>query len=451
MVDVDKEAQFRNQIQENPILDIIDEEDVSLGLQLTLREAAKEYQMLEEQEEQLTSYEDSVHALGKELELLKAEIKGFENELAYLESQRETELYYLNGALIINRAKKEELEMNIEMIDNRKVATTQILSQLKSQELETEQKFMVAQGDLKKLIHVRMRIKALFHRVFRHPNSSFHTEEELFQDCQMLKAQIQTDNKQLRKLMNARDQIMTIVRAFSQSFIEISQVESEKDRHSAFTLLVCRTRVDYAKVKKCHSCIPKEIPPVSKPSTANATPYLKWITLENQFSQEELAKAIEDQQMILTAINSEMNKIKRNCNSLESELARKKLHLEHERRRIFHSLIFSWERQRVSLEGSAKEPDLPPPYEEVPAYELDSDEELENCPLQFLKRSSVLDLRNPSSSLKSGSGRDSQSRFRQKRPKRTSVPLIELIDRIRSTSIDIPTSTRATHNSSLPL
>jgi uncharacterized short protein YbdD (DUF466 family) len=451
MIDLDKEAQFRNQIQENPILDIIDEEDVSLGLQLTLRDAAKEYQMLEEQEELLTSFEDSAHALKKEIELLKAEIKGYENELSYLESQRETELYYLNGALILNRSKKEELETNIEIIDRRKTLTTEILSRLKAQENDTYLKFKAAQRDLKKLIHVRMRIKALFHRVFRHPNSSFHTEEELFQECQMLKAQIQTDNKQLRRLTDARDQIMGIVRAFSQSFVEISQVESEKDRHSAFTLLVCRARVDYSKVKKCHSCIPKEIPPLAKSETASATLILDGITSENQYSQEELAKAIEDQQLILSDINSEMNKIKRNCNSLETELARKKLFLEQERRRIFHSLIFSWERQRVSLEGSSKEQDLPPPYEEVPAYELDSDEELENCPLQFLKRSSVIDLRNPSSNRKSESGRDSMAHINQRRPKRTSVPLIDLIDRIRSTSLDIPRLPRASRNSSLPL
>jgi septum formation topological specificity factor MinE len=283
-----------------------------------------------------------------------------------------------------------------------------------------------------------MRIKSLFSRVFRHPHSSFTTENELFQECQLLKAQMQTDNRQLKKLNEARDQIMAIVKQFSQSFQESSRIESERDRHAAFTLLVCRTRTEYSKVKKCHSCIPKSIPPLSSEPLSRST-LLNGISASDQYSQEELQKGLEDQQSILNDITAVINKIKRNCNSVEVELNRKRLLLETERKRIFHSLIFSWERQRIIHDSCSKEVDLPPPYENVPAYELDSDEELDNCPLQFLKRNSILDLRL---------AYQSQERPKRQRP---SIPLIELIDQIRSNSLDLARPVQKPRQPSLQL
>jgi hypothetical protein len=436
-----KEAQFQNQVEIVQVVDILDEEDVSLGLQLTLRDAAKEYQMLEEQVEYLSSFEDSVHSLQKELNLLKAEIKGHENELSYLDSQKEIERYYLDGAIILNRNKKEELERNIEELDGKKALVKHILDELDQKYQTTQDKLKIAEKDLRKLLHVKMRIKHLFHRVFRHPNSSFCTESELFQECQLLKAQLQVENRLLKKVNDAREQVMAIVKSFSQSFQESSYIESERDRHAAFTLLVCKTRTEYSKVKKCHSCIPKLIPPcTAEPHLDPSMPMLDGISPSDQYSQEELQKSIDDQQMILNDITAVINKIKRNSNSIELELNHKRHMLETERKRIFHSLIFSWERQRVFHDSASKDVDLPPPYEAVPAYELDSDEELDNCPLQYLKRHSVIDLGNLDTSLNEHVAESEALENSTRSRKKPCVPLIELIDKIRSNSVDLPPS-----------
>jgi hypothetical protein len=82
-------------------LEILDEECISLGLSLTLRDGAREYIKLEQQEYELRHYEQEYFSLVKEHALLQAELKGSENEESYLISRKETEVYYMNGAVNI--------------------------------------------------------------------------------------------------------------------------------------------------------------------------------------------------------------------------------------------------------------------------------------------------------------------------------------------------------------
>lgn len=83
-----KEEQFRKRPALRVQTDIIDQEDICLGLQFTLKDAIREYIQLEEIENKLSAIQEEADKWEKEIQLLEAEIKGIENKLAYLNDKR---------------------------------------------------------------------------------------------------------------------------------------------------------------------------------------------------------------------------------------------------------------------------------------------------------------------------------------------------------------------------
>ncbi|KAJ3260806.1 hypothetical protein HK103_007369 [Boothiomyces macroporosus] len=82
------EEQFRKRPALRVQTDIIDQEDICLGLQFTLKDAIREYIQLEEIENKLSAIQEEADRWEKEIQLLEAEIKGIENKLAYLNDKR---------------------------------------------------------------------------------------------------------------------------------------------------------------------------------------------------------------------------------------------------------------------------------------------------------------------------------------------------------------------------
>lgn len=447
---MEKELQFRSNVSYIPLEDlgIVDDEDISLHLQPTLKDATKEFIRLEEQESLLSDIENTVKGLQKELELLQADIRGYQNEVAYLDNKSESELSYINGAIILSRSKKQELAARLDENRTRREIVLRILeSQMQQLEI-TKTKLKDAEIELRKLMHVRLRIKTLFNRVFRQSNSAFTIESQLHEKRKTHKAELNAKRKQLKRIEDSRDEIAQIIRKFSQSLQEIfAQKGSEKDKKASYILLVCQSRMEYAKVRKPHACIPSEFPPIT---ASGGKVILDEISIEDPFSEQDLRESLAAQQGIVLDLAVVINLLKSEITDLESQVLTKKVELDQERRRIFHGLILHWDRLRV-YGDSATDPDLPPPYDDAPKYEDDSETDADDVPLNLIKLNSTLGIREPCISyqdyqrqLKGGKRIQenpsaeiaSQESSTSRRKRRFSVPLIDMIDTLRESNIN---------------
>ncbi|KAH9268827.1 hypothetical protein BASA83_009114 [Batrachochytrium salamandrivorans] len=114
---------------DQPSQSLLDDEQVSLAVSVRLREAAAEFVRLDEHALELAPSEFKIKAIKQKVEHVAAEIRGTENEVAYLRDQWERDALNLSSPFI-SRAKRAEIAEGMALLADKRTHVSSHLDEL---------------------------------------------------------------------------------------------------------------------------------------------------------------------------------------------------------------------------------------------------------------------------------------------------------------------------------
>jgi hypothetical protein len=376
----EKEAQFRSQIQHHPSVEIIDEEELKLSMVATISEGVKEFVRLEEQEAILHEMPERLSKSKKHCDAILLEMKGIENQIAYLNSRAEAIQHTFNNVLVI--PKKDQLMAQLSGIELEKMKLSKVLGETTCRWTEAVRKHRLLLQEGNKLKHIKQRMELLFNRIFLRPDSQFIDEINLRAELERCEFQIEQLVQRLESLENQKDFLMKIAREFS---VESSVIEQfPQGRVVARRNLVSRIKQMYENARKnVYPDLPVYFPPLQVEGNPN-TLVGEIVQDSCDLTAEEIKAATVEQHLILSRMSQDLLAMKEE----NAQLLKKKFELsgqiDAERRRILREFQLKIDR-RVVREEIQTPPDIPPSYDNLlPPYCSSDEDETENQPLQLL-------------------------------------------------------------------
>ncbi|KAI8894200.1 hypothetical protein BC833DRAFT_624170 [Globomyces pollinis-pini] len=353
----EKESQFQPVSSPNLMhADLVDDEDVSLDLHLTLKDATNEYIQMEQQESLLLESEKTILKLQKSLTTLNAEILGLENESSYLIQQKTSLNQSLSSIKFFRNT--EEMKKSLAETENRQAIVEKLLLEARASYNDMTSERDKVQADVQKLQYVKNRIENLFNRVFRRPNSTFEQELRLFNDCQKLKSERASLLKELTRVEKSRTLLMQMIRTISQKLNEEQYLTTMTsiNIHNANAMFLVRIQKDYWTARKVNS----SLPPATFILGSNIETDPESIECGN-YSHQDLKLSITKLQTLTKDLLQQSSYLKLESSSLKAHLDGQLKLLDEERRRILRGVALNWDRRRLT--GIYKDDmDLPPPY-----------------------------------------------------------------------------------------
>ncbi|XJO77942.1 hypothetical protein BDV3_002455 [Batrachochytrium dendrobatidis] len=363
-------------VPHSPLMALLDEEQVSLATSVRLREAAAEFVGLDEHMYSLAPSEFKIRAVTQKVEHLAAEIRGTENEAAYLQNQLERERLSLNSPFV-TRAKKADAAEEIDRIIIKQAHVSAHMNTLNSQYQEWSATKTMVEHNICRLKHVRDRMQLLFERVFNETRKDFPIEAHLAD----LVLESQAKVAALSEDVGLWDIVRCILQRMNSALTErwtklkhLNPVEPISDETPCISELqstLDNIELDYTQARKLQPSLPR-FPATSKRKMigSNRTLVGKIMIQSRTRSVQDIGRLVYDIRAIYSQVSYTIQMRQIHLQDMTLKLKAHQATLTHERTRILQTAVLARDRERArrtdvhsdASTAAEHDDDYPPPY-----------------------------------------------------------------------------------------
>ncbi|KAH6580038.1 hypothetical protein BASA61_009850 [Batrachochytrium salamandrivorans] len=254
---------------DQPSQSLLDDEQVSLAVSVRLREAAAEFVRLDEHALELAPSEFKIKAIKQKVEHVAAEIRGTENEVAYLRDQWERDALNLSSPFI-SRAKRAEIAEGMALLADKRTHVSSHLDELTIQFRTWSATKSKIEHDIRNLQHIRNRMQSLFERVFNGTRNDFPLEAHLAELASTSQTMVKLLTEDVASWETVRSVIQRMDMFITERWIKLRHlnpgevISNETPYISELQSTLDNLEIWYAEVRKLQPSLPRFLVPTDR-------------------------------------------------------------------------------------------------------------------------------------------------------------------------------------------